>query len=53
MAESQTQTPTLLSWPAGPESVQVSGDWDGWKEKVSLDKQADGSFSKKVGYFNV
>lgn len=48
MAESQT-TPTLLTWPSGPESVQVSGDWDQWAEKVALDEQADGSFSKKVG----
>lgn len=35
-------------WPKGPSLVEVSGDWDEWKKKVSLDRQGDGSFSKEV-----
>lgn len=41
-------TPTPFAWKAGPAKVQVSGDWDGWKERVDLEKQADGSFAKDV-----
>ena len=42
-------TPTPFSWKAGPGNVQISGDWDEWKERVALDKQPDGSFAKQVG----
>ncbi|UZJ54613.1 hypothetical protein CBS101457_003933 [Exobasidium rhododendri] len=43
-----TTTPTFFSWPSGPHTVQVSGDWDNWTEKITLDKQTDGSFSKQI-----
>lgn len=51
MSTTAETTPTPFEWPSGPASVQVSGDWDGWKEKEDLDKQVDGSFSKKVRDF--
>lgn len=41
-------TPTPFKWPSGPASVEVSGDWDEWKEKFALDKQNDGSFAGQV-----
>jgi hypothetical protein len=47
MAEATT-TPTPFSWASGPDTVQVTGSWDNWTERVALDKQADGTFSKKI-----
>lgn len=40
--------PTSFTWPAGPSAVEVSGDWDAWKDKVALDKLDDGSFKKNL-----
>lgn len=41
-------TPTKFTWPSGPGSVKIKGDWDSWKEEIDLNKKQDGSFEKEV-----
>ncbi|OII76834.1 glycogen debranching protein [Cryptosporidium andersoni] len=38
----------IIEWKYNGNNVEIRGDWDNWKNSISLEKQQDGHFSTKI-----